>query len=111
MKEVKPTFQHGYGFEQGENVFSLPNGIEFDSRQPNAKKGIKGSTKEEWDALHKQFPNLIRKQGEDYTKLKVDALQRLIAKRQVRLKKGESIKELKKDQLVIVLQEWEVFKR
>lgn len=111
MSEVKPTFQHGYGFGQGEGVFSLGRGNQLDSRKPDAKKGIKGSPKETWDALHAVFPNLIRKQEEDYGKLKLVQLQRLTKKRRVQLKKGEKLNDLKVDQLITILKEWEQFKR
>ena len=108
---MSPTFQHGYGFGQGEGIFSLPKGTRFDTRKPDAKKGIQGSPKEIWDAMHAAHPHLVRKQGEDYSKFKVVQLQRLIKKRGVQLKKGEVVKDLKGDQLVAILKEWEQFKR
>jgi hypothetical protein len=110
MTAQQPTYQHGYGFEKGECLSILPSGATFDSRPHDAEKGI-GCDKKAWEAHAAQNQQVFRKQGQDYSKLKVVQLQRLIAKRQVKINKGESLKDFNKADLVNLLIDWEQFKR
>lgn len=109
--EKKLSIQFGYGFE-GEGVFLLPSGARFDSRKYDPEKGI-GCSQAAWDAHHAQNPLLIRKQGQKYDNILKDALKKLVVKRKVKLKKGESLeaKETKVEDLITWLKEWEQFKR
>lgn len=111
MEKLNPTFQHGFGFAHGEGVFQMPNGSSFDTRVPNQKKGIAGSPISIWEGYNKLYPNVVRKQGQDYSKLNQQELRKALKKRAVQLRKGEVLKDLTKTEMATILTEWEKFLR